>query len=152
MSLAILGAGKALGSIIQPNWEVEDSTHQPRSEPAAMRALLDAVGADWEFIGRSEVGAVYSTHRDTMRAALDSPFEPKDQTITAAEIEKAVLGSDEVSPTLPPVVHPNDSSRQHRFIRMYEPGVDTAEEFDVPVGGGEPARGSSRRVRRGRLG
>ena len=36
--------------------------HLPRAkdEPAQVRALLDAVGADWEFIGRSEVGAVYT--------------------------------------------------------------------------------------------
>ena len=30
MSVTILGAGKALGSITQPNWEVEDATHQER--------------------------------------------------------------------------------------------------------------------------
>ena len=119
--------------------------HLPRAvdEPAQVRALLDAVGADWEYIGRSEIGAVYSMHeyREMMRAALERPFEPRDQPITAAEIEKAVLGTDEVRPTLPPVVGPADPSRQHRFIRMYEPGVDTTEEFDTDVGGGEPARG-----------
>lgn len=30
MSIAILGAGKALGSVVQPNWEVEDLAGQPR--------------------------------------------------------------------------------------------------------------------------
>ena len=59
-----------------------------------------------------------------------------------------------LDPTVVPSLPTNEDIR--RFYQRYEPAVDCRGPEDMPeeieVGGGKPARGSSKRVRRGRLG
>ena len=96
----ILGAGKALGSVIQPNWEVEDLTGQPRGWIVAKTGITQ----------RHKVGPDESTSSLAVAASWRASYQA---TVPVDEIGMVVcctFANDYLFPSL--------AARLHRDLRL----------------------------------
>jgi hypothetical protein len=135
--------------------------HLPRAkdEPQQVRAFLDAVGADWEFLGRYEHADDLALHNiDGGGANRVLPSEVEFHLGQVLEVHNTHGGSIGVA-TVTGIAGSCATGLEvtakfepwHDFSD-YEPKIATEPEPDLgPTGGGNPARGH-RFIRKGRLG
>src|ERR1035437_3521355 len=108
MSLAILGTGKALGSIIQPNWEVEDLTGQPRG---------------WI---ESKTGITQRHHVAEGETVVTLALQASQEALRRANVSPLAVGLTIVCTFTPEYLFPPLSARVHKDL-----GMRGGQFFDV---------------------